>query len=81
MAAAREAADPRAIAPDHQAVAVVLDFVDPQRTRGWPRHLRRLARFEEAGGMSRDHGRKMSIVMQRLLDPLCRRRALTILNA
>jgi len=29
MAAAREAADPRAIAPDHQAVAVVLDFVDP----------------------------------------------------
>jgi hypothetical protein len=36
---------------------------------------------QEAGGMSRDHGRKMSIVMQRLLDPLCRRRALTILNA
>jgi hypothetical protein len=42
---------------------------------------RRLARFDEAGGMSRDYGRKMSIVMQRLLDPLCRRRALTILNA
>ena len=31
-AAAGEAADPLAIPPHHQAVAVVLDFVDPR----WP---------------------------------------------
>lgn len=51
MASAREAADPRAIPAHHHPVAVMLDFVDPQRAgRWWPRHLRRLARFDEAEG-------------------------------
>jgi hypothetical protein len=41
----------------HQPVAVVLDFVDPERAGRWPRHHRRLARFDEAG--RQDHGRRM----------------------
>jgi hypothetical protein len=55
MAVAGEAADAGAILAHRQAVAVMLDFVDPQRARRRPRHLRRLARFDEAGGMPRYH--------------------------
>ena len=36
----------------HQPIAVVLDFVNLQRPGRWPRYLRRLARFDEAGGMA-----------------------------
>jgi hypothetical protein len=48
MTVAGEAADPRAIPAHHQPVAVVFDFVNPERAGRWPRHLRRLARFDEA---------------------------------
>jgi hypothetical protein len=52
----REAADAR--------VAVVLDFVNPQRA-GWRlRHLRRQARFDEAGGTAHDHGRRIKPRLQ-----------------
>jgi hypothetical protein len=50
MAVAREAADTLAIPAHHQAAAVMLDFVNPERAGRWPRGLRRLARFDEAGG-------------------------------
>jgi hypothetical protein len=50
MAVAREAADARAIPANHQPVAVVLDFMNPERAGGRPRRLRGLARFDEAGG-------------------------------
>jgi len=30
-----------------------------RRTRRWPRHLRRQARFDEAGGTLQDHGRRI----------------------
>jgi hypothetical protein len=49
MSIAREAADPRAIPAHHQAVAVVLDFVNPERARRWARRLGGQARFDEAG--------------------------------
>src|SRR5205814_879248 len=57
MAIAREAADPLAFPAHHQPVTVMLDFVDPQRAGRWPGHLRRLVRFDEAGGPPRlqDH--------------------------
>jgi hypothetical protein len=54
MAVAREAADPQAIPAHHQAVAVVLDLMNPERAGRRSRHLRRLARCNEAGG--KDHG-------------------------
>jgi hypothetical protein len=59
---ASEAADALAIPAHHQPVAVMLDFVDPQRAGRWPRRLRRLARFDEAGGTPplRDHGRRIT---------------------
>jgi hypothetical protein len=50
MAVAGEAANPRAILAHHQPITVVLDFVNPERAGRWPRHLRRLAWFDEAGG-------------------------------
>jgi hypothetical protein len=50
MAAAREAADARAIPAHHQAVAIVLDFVNPHWAGRRPGHPRGLARFDEAGG-------------------------------
>jgi len=50
MAVAREAPDPRAIPAHHQPVAVVLDFVNPRWPGRWPRHFRRQARFDKAGG-------------------------------
>ena len=50
MAVAGEAANSRAIPAHHQPVAVMLDLMNPQRAGRWPRHLRRLARFDEAGG-------------------------------
>jgi len=49
-AVAGEAADPRVIPANHQPIAVMLDFVDPQRAGRWPRHPRRLAGCDEAGG-------------------------------
>jgi hypothetical protein len=55
MAIAREAADARAIPAHHQAAAVVFDLVDPERAGRWPLHLRRQARFDEAGGTAHDH--------------------------
>src|SRR5258705_12246291 len=61
MTVAREAAAPRAVAAHHQPIAVMLDFMDPQRA-GWrPRHLRQLARFDEARGMAplKDHRRRI----------------------
>ena len=58
MAFAGEAADARAVPAHHQPVAIVLDLMDPQRAGRWPGHLRRLARFDEAGETPplRDHG-------------------------
>jgi hypothetical protein len=55
MPVAGEAADPRAIRAHHQPVAVMLDFVNPQRAGRWPRHLRRQAWFDEAGGTLHDY--------------------------
>ena len=37
----------------------VLDLVNPERAGRWPRHLRRLARFDEAGWTAHDHGRRI----------------------
>ena len=45
MAVAREAANARAIPAHHQPIAVVLDFVDPDRAGRWSGHPRRPARF------------------------------------
>jgi hypothetical protein len=61
MAVAGEAADARAVPAHHQPVAVMLDFVNPQWAGRWPRHLRRLARFDEAGGTPplQDHDRRI----------------------
>ena len=50
MAVAGEAADARAVPAHHQPIAVVLDFVNPQRAGRRPGRLRRQARFDEAGG-------------------------------
>src|SRR6185436_10823379 len=71
MAVAREAANTRAIPAHHQAVAVVLDLVEPERAGRWPLRLRRLARFDEAGGTAHDHGRRIG---QRLQPRYWRRR-------
>lgn len=46
---AGEAADLRAIPAHHQPVAVVLDLVKPVSPGRRPGHLRRQARFNEAG--------------------------------
>jgi hypothetical protein len=61
MAVAGEAADARAVPAHHQPVAVTLDFVNPERTGRWPRHVRQLARFDEAGGTPplQDHDRRL----------------------
>ena len=58
LAVAREAADTGAVPAHHQPVALVLDFVNPQRAGRRSGHLRRQARFDEAGGMAHDHGGK-----------------------
>jgi hypothetical protein len=49
MAVAREAADPQAIPAQHQPIAVMFDFVNPQRAGWWSGHFRRLARLDEHG--------------------------------
>ena len=56
VAVAGEAADARAIPAHHQPIAVMLD-----RAGRWPRHLRRQARFDEAGVTPPllDHGRRI----------------------
>jgi hypothetical protein len=61
MAVAREATDARAVPAHHQPIAVMLDFVDPRWAGWWSRHLRRLARFDEAGGTPplQDHDRRI----------------------
>jgi hypothetical protein len=59
MAALGEAADARAVPAHHQPVAVVFDFVNPQRAGRWPRHLRQQARFDEAGRTAHDHDRRI----------------------
>ena len=45
----------------NQPIAVMLNFVNPQWAGRRPGHLRRQARFEEAGGAStlRNHGRRI----------------------
>ena len=73
MAALGEAADPRAIPAHHQPVAVMLDFVIPERTGRRSEHLRRQARLNEAGGSLHDHGRCIVMLLPR--HPLCRARA------
>jgi hypothetical protein len=55
MTVAREAADARAIPAHHQPIAVMLDFVNPERAGRWQRHLRRLAWLDEAGWTLQDH--------------------------
>ena len=54
-----EAADARAVPAHHEPIAVMLDFVNPERAGRWPGRLRRLARFDEAGGTLQDHGRRI----------------------
>ena len=46
----------------HQPVAIVFNFVAPERAGRWPRRLRRQARCDEAGGTPplQDHGRRIS---------------------
>src|SRR5258705_2106410 len=39
-----------AIPPHHQPIAIVLEFVNPQRAGRWPLRLRRQAWFDKAGG-------------------------------
>ena len=39
VAVPREAADALTIPPHHQPIAVMLDFVDPQRAGRWPRFV------------------------------------------
>ena len=53
MAVAREAADARTIPAHHQPIAVMFDFVNPQRAGRRSSRLRRLARLDEAGGTPR----------------------------
>jgi hypothetical protein len=45
----------RTIPAHHQSVAIVLDFVNPERAGRRSGHLRRLARFDEAGGTPHGH--------------------------
>ena len=60
MAVTRDAADAQAIPAHHQPIAVVLDLLNPERTRRRSGYLRRQARFDEAGGSLHDHGRRMT---------------------
>src|SRR6266581_4739152 len=53
MAVAGEATDARAILAHHQPIAVVFDFVNPERAGRRLSHLRRLAWFDEAGATTR----------------------------
>jgi hypothetical protein len=46
-----------AVPAHHQPIAVMLDFVDPERAGRWSRHLRRLARFDETSWRAHDHER------------------------
>ena len=48
-----------AIPAHHQPIAVVLDFMNPQRAGRWPRHLRRQAWLDEAGGTPHGHSRRL----------------------
>jgi hypothetical protein len=57
MTVAREARDARAIPSHHEPITVVLEFVNPQRAGRRSGHLRRQARFDEAGGTPHDHDR------------------------
>jgi hypothetical protein len=61
MAALGEAANARAIPAHHQPVAVMFDFGKPKLARRWPRHPRRQAQFDEAGGTPPllDHDRRI----------------------
>ena len=56
MAVACEAASALAIPSHHQPIAVMLDFVNPERAGRRLRRLRRQARLDEAGGTLQDHG-------------------------
>ena len=82
MAAAREAADAKAVTAHHQPMAVVLDFVDPEPAGRWPGHLRRLAWFDEAGGTPRDRGRRITVrAIVVMLPPRDPAPLMTILSA
>src|SRR6478735_10646877 len=54
MAAAREASDARAIPAHHQPIAVVLDFVNPERAGRRSGYLGRQAWLDETGGQGHD---------------------------
>ena len=64
MAIASEAADARAIPAHHQSIAVMFDFVNPERAGRWPGHLRWQAWFDEAGETPHDHGRRIGQRLQ-----------------
>jgi len=49
----------RTIPAHHQSVAIVLDFVNPERAGRRLHRLQRQARFNEAGGTLHDHGRRI----------------------
>ena len=55
----KEAADAQAIPAHKQPVAIMLDFVDPERARRRSGRLRRQAWFDEAGGTLQDHARRI----------------------
>jgi hypothetical protein len=59
MAVTREAAEAQAIPAHHQPIAVVLDFVNPERAGRRSHRLRWQARLNEAGGSLQEHGRRI----------------------
>ena len=66
MPVAGEAANPRAIPPHHEPVAVVFDFVNPERAG------RRRSTFDGRHGSMKPEGRTIMLPPS---DPLCRLRA------
>jgi hypothetical protein len=63
MTAAREA-DAQAVPAHKQPVAIMLDLMNPERARRWPRRHRQQARFDEAGGTPQVHGRSIGHRLQ-----------------
>ena len=55
----KAADDAGAIPAHHQPIAVVLDFMNPQRAGRWLLRLRRQAWFDEAEGMPHSHSRRL----------------------
>ena len=67
ITAALPATDAGAHPVDHQPIAVMLDFVNPERAGRRPHHLRRLARSDQAGnaGDLTQHGRTIGLGAER----------------